>query len=491
MRSIVHQPQAEIRDGILTLSGHGVRVSVNRGYLTVEDGLGEERRAGRFSKIDASLKRVVLVGTAGSVTLDAIQWLHDVGVPLIHLKRDGTLLFVAARSGTVLPALRRNQAMARETGFAGRIAEDLIRRKVEGQLALLDRLPPNREARPALERVLDQLKTTTSLDDVRNLEAAAARAYWKAWRDVPIPFAREDGKRRPVYWRQFGTRVSPLTGAGARKAVNPANAILNYLYAILEAEARIAALAIGADPALGFLHSDQRHRDSLACDLMEPARPGVDAYVLDLFARREFRKEDFFELPDGQCRLMPPLTEELIQTGPRWARLVLPEAQRVAAILLEAKGSGTRAKTPYRADGRRTEGNPMGGLGVSTRPRRGSRVVTREHRKLTPIQAGKAPDPRVAPEAGEKRRVTMRRVARENKRWVRGTAHTEPSVFRREILPQIQAVSLKALMEATGLTKGACSRIRAGKVVPHQRHWEGVQALVASLRGGPETAVSR
>ena len=128
---------------------------------------------------------------------------------------------------------------------------------------------------------------------------------------------------------------------------------------------------------------------------------------------------------------------------------------------------------------------------MSPRPRRGNQVVMREHRPLTPIQAGEAPDPRHSAEAVEKRRSALREVRLADKRWVRGTAHTEPSVFRGEILPLIQGVPLKALMEATGLTKGACSRIRAGKVVPHQRHWEGVQALVASLRGGPETAVSR
>jgi hypothetical protein len=38
----------------------------------------------------------------------------------------------------------------------------------------------------------------------------------------------------------FGARVSPLTGS-PRLAVNPPNAVLNYLYAILESEARLSA----------------------------------------------------------------------------------------------------------------------------------------------------------------------------------------------------------------------------------------------------------
>ena len=36
---------------------------------------------------------------------------------------------------------------------------------------------------------------------------------------------------------------------------------------------------MGLDPGLGFLHADANGRDSLACDLMEPVRPSVDAFV--------------------------------------------------------------------------------------------------------------------------------------------------------------------------------------------------------------------
>jgi CRISPR/Cas system-associated endonuclease Cas1 len=50
----------------------------------------------------------------------------------------------------------------------------------------------------------------------------------------------------------------------------PANALLNYAYAILEAEARIAAPAVGLDPAIGVMHLDARPRNSFVCDLMEP-----------------------------------------------------------------------------------------------------------------------------------------------------------------------------------------------------------------------------
>lgn len=45
---------------------------------------------------------------------------------------------------------------------------------------------------------------------------------------------------------------------------------------------------------MGVLHADLPARDSLALDLMEPVRPDVDAYVLDLLSVRVFRASYFF-----------------------------------------------------------------------------------------------------------------------------------------------------------------------------------------------------
>lgn len=92
--------------------------------------------------------------------------------------------------------------------------------------------------------------------------------------------------------------ASALTGS-PRVATNPANALLNYLYALLEGEAAIAARIVGLDPGLGVLHADQDSRDSLATDLMEPARPLVDRFALELLADRFFASADFHETRQG------------------------------------------------------------------------------------------------------------------------------------------------------------------------------------------------
>jgi hypothetical protein len=132
---------------------------------------------------------------------------------------------------------------------------------------------------------------------------------------LPINFPKNDLPRIPDHWCSFGARVSPLTGS-PRLAANPPNAILNYLYSVLESEARLAAAALGLDPGLGVLHVDTSARDSLACDLMEPVRSEIDAYLLDWITRQPLRREWFSEQRDGNCRLAGSFAVRLSETSP-------------------------------------------------------------------------------------------------------------------------------------------------------------------------------
>jgi hypothetical protein len=64
--------------------------------------------------------------------------------------------------------------------------------------------------------------------------------------------------------------------------------------------------------------------------------------------------------------------------------------------------------------------------------------------------------------------------------WERGQSGTfDPATFAEEIGPKLQAVSLAAMMRATGLSRPYCAMIRRGARVPHARHWEALRALVS------------
>jgi len=464
MRS--HAPDATrltTQNGVLTLSGYGLRLAVERGHLAVEGGVGDERRKARFSRIDRDLTRIVIVGHSGTISLDAIAWLQGVGVPLFHLGYDARVYFVSTPASIPLAPLRRAQARAMDTEVGLSISGALLTAKITRQQALLSELPEGSSAAPWLDSLRRRAQAARTMPELRDCEARAARAYWRAWKRVSIPFERADARRRPAHWRAFGTRISPLTEPSPRRAVNPANAVLNYLYAILEAEARVAALGARLDPALGVLHTDRPHRDSLACDLMEPVRPLVDAFALSIFRERPFTTEDVFELQDGQCRLLPPFTHQLAATATLWA----PEVRRIAdyvARALVTKPQRRRTIVP---------GVPMPRSGATRTPRGRTSVVRDFEREASGRTWSTFQQP-----ADEWRGThSLRSVFAANRAWEREHGPADPSVFEETILPGLAYVPLGALVTATGLSKTACGAIRSGKKVPHPRHWKALREL--------------
>jgi CRISPR-associated endonuclease Cas1 len=320
------------RNGVVTLYGYGITVHVDRGHLILRDGVGSERREARLPRVGHGLHRLVVIGADGFVSLAALRWLADQHAAFVLLERDGSVL---ATTGPVRPTdarLRRAQSLASTNGMALEISKELIRQKLAAQEQIArEKLNDSRAAQLISEHraAIDDVQT---IETLRLCESRAAYEYWSAWRKIPITFPTRDVTRVPQHWQHFGARVSPLTGS-PRLAVSPPNAMLNYLYAILESEARLAAAALGLDPGIGVMHVDSPARDSLACDLMEPVRAQIDAYVLDWISREPIRREWFFEQRDGNCRLMASLAVRLSETAATWGRAVAPIAEWVARTL--------------------------------------------------------------------------------------------------------------------------------------------------------------
>jgi hypothetical protein len=88
-------------------------------------------------------------------------------------------------------------------------------------------------------------------------------------------------------------------------------------------------------------------------------------------------------------------------------------------------------------------------------------------------------NPRQLPESLQRRRKAMLAVKAANDRWEAANRPVhDTSWFRQNVLPGLQRYSLVTLQSATGLSHGACSLIRRGRVVPHPRHWATLTALV-------------
>src|SRR5262249_55612561 len=121
------------RLGVLVADGYGIQIRVERGHLVVQDGVGEHRRDRRFPRAGHGLRRLVIFGHAGSITLEAIRWMVDTGIAYIHLAADGRPLASSAEMGLDFPALRRAQALAAGTELGRLITVELLDRKLDGQ----------------------------------------------------------------------------------------------------------------------------------------------------------------------------------------------------------------------------------------------------------------------------------------------------------------------------------------------------------------------
>ena len=102
----------DISKGVCVADGHGIKIRVERSHLVVEDGIGRSRRERTFHKATSGLKRVVIVGTTGYVSLEAVRWLADAKIPLVHIDPEGRLLTASHPMGSDRSALRRAQAWA-------------------------------------------------------------------------------------------------------------------------------------------------------------------------------------------------------------------------------------------------------------------------------------------------------------------------------------------------------------------------------------------
>jgi len=380
------------------------------------------------------------------------------------------------------------------SGAALRISRELIRQKLAGQEQVARFKLRDSGTADEISRFKSEISNADNIASIRLIEAQAALAYWSAFRTLQINFPRNDLRRVPDHWRRFGARISPLTGS-PRLATNPPNAILNFLYAVLESEARLAAAELGLDPGLGVLHVDAQARDSLACDLMEAARPQVDAYLLDWITRQPLKREWFFEQRNGNCRLMGSFAMRLAETAATWGRVVAPVAEWIAqALWASRKSADSERLLPTRlTQRRRSEGR---GNSFVVRMPRGPREV-----KVCEVCGVEGVNDRYCKSCGvEVSRDTMAQVAsmaQLNTRTARARARAPSDhavaiswwsqsslpawlngeYYAEKILPGLKALKIREIAHAIGVSKPYAMHIRAGRCRPHRRHWLALAKL--------------
>ena len=274
---------------------------------------------------------------------------------------------------------------------------------------------------------------------------------------------------------------------------------------------------------------------------MEAIRPLVDGHVLDV-VQGPLHKRLFAEDPRGVVRCMASLTHQLAQAMPAFALALGPVVEHVAGLLAssspyDVKVPSVLSGAKHRAAARRrvaaekgiaTERAPGRGPnpgGIAPRGRRRTPSTTaplpatscKGCGAVLPIEPDRArsrrgwcdaclPERRAeidrpmqraslahaevfaeatgtrpshTPEATEARRARNRAQALAQRAWGRESAgDLDERWYHEHIAPGLVTLTLPTIAKATGVSTSAASKWRAGRTVPHPRHWRKLEVLM-------------
>ncbi len=222
----------------------------HRSYLSIKDKQliirQQDRQVGQVPMEDIAV--IVLNDPSITMTQSVMVASQQNNVALVvcdekHLPVS-TLLPIAEGNRLHNKVLRSQLAI--RTSTKKRLWQHIVRHKIGNQAVTLTKAGVN--AIPLLA-MIEKVKS----GDPTNVEAQAARYYWKAL---------------------FGDAFS------RDKDEKGVNALLNYGYSIIRAAVGRAIVGTGLHPSIGLFHQNQYNGLSLADDLMEPFRPWIDNKVL-------------------------------------------------------------------------------------------------------------------------------------------------------------------------------------------------------------------
>lgn len=279
---------------------------LNTLYITSEDAFVRKERETFVVEVNNekvfqapvhSIENIVCFGfKALTPALMAFCAENNVGVS--YLSENGKFLarVYGAQQGNVL--LRKAQYAMAENEFQSlTIARPIIAAKVSNYRSLLMRHQRNHpdecpdsvvSSATTMGERLTVIQGSQNLDELRGYEGECATLYF--------------GVLSFLITSQQGDFT--FTQRTKRPPLDPANALLSFLYALLANDVRSALETTGLDPQVGFLHQIRSGRPSLALDIMEEFRAYFgDRIMLNLINLKQVTMKDFDIRESGEVRM--------------------------------------------------------------------------------------------------------------------------------------------------------------------------------------------
>lgn len=132
----------------------------------------------------------------------------------------------------------------------------------------------------AINELEKRINTLKSINSLMGVEGMSAKNYFSCFNKMLKKIDFSSRQKRPAH--------------------DPVNSLLNLGYAFLRNEISARLYTYSFDLELGFLHGIRYGRKSLPLDLMEEFRPTfIDKYVIQLFNKKVFKRDDFDITEEG------------------------------------------------------------------------------------------------------------------------------------------------------------------------------------------------
>ncbi|MDW8217966.1 MAG: type I-MYXAN CRISPR-associated endonuclease Cas1 [Acidobacteriota bacterium] len=293
---------------VLHITEPGSRVERAAEQLVVH---APDRPAIQFPGRDVAT--VVIHGSA-QITTQALHYGAANGIAVQWLTGGGQVVGALSAGTPGVQRRHRQYAALSDPSFRLDLARRLAMAKVENQLRYLLRATrpssglETRDEQLAsdltrLRHALSQLSRVTTADELRGYEGQAGRADFNA-----LP-------------RLVQVEAFAFTGRSRRPPRDRFNALLSFFYALIYKDCLAALLAVGLEPAFGFLHTPRSAAHPLALDLMELFRVLLgDVPVIGSVNRRQWDAEADF--------VITPHKAWLSQEGKRKALAIYEERKQ-------------------------------------------------------------------------------------------------------------------------------------------------------------------
>ena len=187
--------------------------------------------------------------------------------------------------------------------FPAYVARTIVKAKIKNQITFLRKLfrkknlPDIKKAVKKLENYAIAVQNQTDIGKIRGFEGIASKTYFSVFNYSFIP------------------DFAVFNGRSKNPPEDNVNAVLSFLYTLLYFRVDTYIEAEGLDSQVGYLHSLDYGRKSLAFDLVEEYRtPIAEALTVALFNLNILKKDDFrevnFSSKDDEFPLEPDSANE-------------------------------------------------------------------------------------------------------------------------------------------------------------------------------------